>query len=131
MLRSSKLILLFAVLVTALASCQRSEPPQVKTLPGGREIKIVSMKLGHLENGGRGIYMVYETQIPFDRKAALMSEMSEAFAAIQSTATRDRYVRYVSITAQSPPKGFVLARRESVEITLHQQPDGSWKASKP
>jgi len=128
MMRPSPRLSLVVVLVAALAatSCKRSQPPQVKKLPSGREVTITELKLGHLEGGGKGIFIVYESQLSFEDERAVSGELMEVWEAMKGNALRDPDIRYASITAQSKPAGFVISSRDTVEVILHKQKDGGW-----
>ena len=125
---SLRLSLIFVVLATLLAvpSCKRSTPAQVKVLPSGQEVTITKLKLGHLEGGGKGIFIVYETQLSFDDKRKISAQLMEVWEAMKGNALRDPDIRYASITAQSKPKGFVVSSQDTVEIVLHKRKDGGW-----
>ena len=124
-LRLSLILVALAALL-AVPSCKRSAAPQVKVLPSGRDVTITKLKLGHLEGGGKGLFVVYESELPFDDKRKVSAELMEVWDAMKGNALRDPDIRYASITAQSKPKGFVVASQDSIEVILHKQKDGGW-----
>lgn len=121
----------FALAVTAglivwlTAGCASGPQYQVKKLPSGKEIKVLSLTTMSFSSGPPALMLKYQTDLPMDDVPALQAEANEVMDVLKIDADRANVTRAV-VSANDDPKGFFVKQGKSHNFLYEKRPDGTW-----
>lgn len=120
---------LMSILITVifLTACTFSTGPiyTVHKLPSGKEIKIVNIGKMWSTNQETAMTLTYITDVPLSDEATLKEEVQEVWDVLRLSVEREGLTR-ATITAQSPPKGFIFTVKSSRAFGFEKNDSGEW-----
>ena len=113
---------LFAWFAVGCASGPRY---QLKKLPSGKEIKMLSLTTMTYSSGSPAVIFKYQTDLAIDDVAALQAEANEIMGVLKIDAERTNVTRAM-VSASNEPKGVVFTQVKSYNFLFEKRPDGTW-----
>ena len=109
-----------------LATCMHSEAQyQVRKLPSGLEVRILSVVPIRLQNGEASLMLRYQTPLTVKDSAALLAEVKDIWNTFRTEA-ENAHVRTAIISAIEVPSGFILKTGNGRNFVFERAADGSW-----
>ena len=117
--------LTLSVFLWLAAGCTSSQQFQVRRLPSGREIKVLSLTTMNFPSEPPALMLKYQTDVPIDDVAALQAEANEVMDILKIDAERAHLTRAV-VSANDEPKGIIIKQGKSHNFLYEKQTDGTW-----
>jgi len=116
----------FLIVCIALASCvQGGQQYQVRKLPSGREVRLVSVMPIRFQNGETSLMLTYQTPLKVGDSVNLRAEVRDIWATFRTDAEK-AHVQSAIISAVEVPSGFILKKSTGHNFVFERAADGSW-----
>ena len=116
-----------ALLLAALTACsQDATPYQLRKLPSGRELRILSVRPIGFQSGETALMLKYQTLLKVADTASLRTEVEDIWSAFRVDA-ESAHVSSAIISALEVPSGFIIKRGKGFNFVFARGPDGSWR----
>ena len=113
------------LLVCFAVGCASGPRYQLKKLPSGKEIKMLSLTTMTYSSGPPAVIFKYQTDLAIDDVAALRAEANEIMGVLAVDAERANVTRAM-VSASDEPKGMVFKQVKSYNFLFEKRPDGTW-----
>src|SRR4051812_21673589 len=118
---------LATTVVLALTIACTSQPAfSVRTLPSGRQIKILALARMDSKEDGPALLLKYQTDNQIDDRRRVTSEIDEIFGALKFDCERAN-MRTCMISANEPPHGWIITKNRAFNAVFVQSNTGEWK----
>lgn len=123
----NKRLFLLIIVAFAVTSCAPSGPTYtIQKLPSGKKIKVLSVGKMLFSGGDRALMLKYQTEIPLDNKTALREEVEEIWKYFKLDVEKTDSTSAI-ISANEPPKGFIVTTNKNYNFVIQKDKDGNWK----
>jgi len=112
-------------LATVAACAHSAEQYEVKKLPSGREVRVVSTGFMRFQNGDTSLVLTYQTPFKVTDTASLGAEVEDIWNTFRIDA-ENAHLHSAIISALEVPSGFILKSSEGKNFVFERAPDGAW-----
>ena len=117
--------LLIALTFVTLAACVQGPAYQIQQLPSGKPVKVLGMTKMFFSHGDPALILKYQTDLPIDDVPALTKEADEIWSSFRVN-VESAGLSAGMISANTPPKGFILTTSKSYNFVYKKSADGQW-----
>jgi hypothetical protein len=122
------LLLALAVLLAA-GPCRAAAPllheDELLKLPGGRQVKVLSVSNVEYSKGVMALMVRYQTSLSVDERKALSEEVDDVWRVAQKDVERLGYHEAI-LSSNEVPKGIFLTASRMLNFIYEKGPDGKW-----
>ena len=115
------------LILLCLCACSGTKLEQVK-LPSGDSIGVLGVTTMHFSNGPPALLLKYQTDKPINDTAALRKQAEEVWTQFRPQVERQG-LKNAILSANDPPRGFIVTSNSTYNFVFDQRPDGSWHCS--
>ena len=116
-----------ALALLLLTACSQAAPQyQVRTLPSGREVRVLSVMPIRFQNGETTLMLKYETVLKVEDTTRIRAEVKDIWSAFRVDA-ESAHVTSAIISALEIPSGFIVKNAKGYNFVFERAPDGSWR----
>ena len=115
------------LVVVCFCGCEGPKLQEMK-LPSGGSIGILNVTSMRFSNGPPALMLKYQTTKPINDTDALRKEAEEVWTEFRPQVEQQGF-RNAVLSANDPPKGFILTRNSTYNFVFDRRSDGSWHCS--
>jgi hypothetical protein len=116
-----------ALVLLSVTACTQAVPQyQVRKLPSGREVRVLSVMPIRFQNGETTLMLKYETPLKVADTASIRAEVTDIWSAFRADA-ESAHVTSAIISALEVPSGFIIKNAKGYNFVFERAPDGSWR----
>jgi hypothetical protein len=112
-----------SLILVVEAGCGLS-PQQVRVLPSGKQIKVLTLMTVSVPSYPSVLMLKYQTDLPIDDAPALQAEADEVMEGLKVDAEQAKVAR--AIVSANEPRRLIFMRGKSHNFLYLKQPDGTW-----
>jgi hypothetical protein len=115
------------LLLLAAAGCNQVAPPQyeLRQLPSGRQVRLLSMTPIRFQNGETALMLKYQTLLKVGDTASLRTEVRDIWSVFKVDA-ESAQVGSAIISANEVPSGLIFKTGKGYNFVFQRTTDGSW-----
>jgi hypothetical protein len=115
-----------ALLLVVLTECTQAPPQyQLRKLPSGREVRILSVIPIRFQSGETTLMLKYQTLLKLEDTAGVQTEVQDVWSVFKADA-ESAHVTSAIISALEVPSGFIIKSGKGFNFVFERTPDGSW-----
>ncbi len=121
-----RLIVLFIVLLSF--NCGNGQKYDLKTLPTGKQVKVLSIHPLTFGDGPTSMVLAYQTDLKITDSVALRKEVQEIWFFFRDEVNRTNF-RGAVISANEVPTGFIVTHNNTFNFVFQKNQDSTWTMS--